>query len=484
MSIDEQKVKLKRSRIKGLKDIFFAMIAEIDLVVKNLINIFFISRFLGPNGAAAYEVVMPCIMVVSACVALGYNGVQAVCSKDYGAKDFESFDRHKNAGYTWMITVMAALTIIFAIFKSPILNALGANDGSAVLAQLSSECYTMFLLCFIPQSIFSLAACLMYFEEQRHLFIMNIILYGSMIVGNVIVTIFMPSMTGYMLINVVGIVAADFYIIKTCFISGRKNSRAAFTSWNMKPADIRESFLTGLPDFMEYGFVGIMYWGQNLYLLSRFSESVVAGVSVFEAIDNLPEMICVGFSFLVTTMLGIRVGRLRDSSGDANRDEARDDFKLTAKRITAGGIIGALLVTALMLVLAKPLVGLFMASGDSLATESAVLLTVSSALGFVFYILNSELVSYYKIVGAYIPAHIVFFVEVLLFPLGFKLILGELFGTIGFCIGGTVGEVGTFILNIFIICKNAGRFPREISDFRMDKYLQRTLNVPEKRNAI
>ena len=87
--------KIGRSRFGGVKTIFFAMIAEMDLVAKNLINIFFISRFLGAEGAAAYEVVMPCIMLVSAFVALGYNGVQAVCAKDYGAKDFTAFERHK-----------------------------------------------------------------------------------------------------------------------------------------------------------------------------------------------------------------------------------------------------------------------------------------------------------------------------------------------------------------------------------------------------
>lgn len=47
----------------GGKTLFFALIAEMDLVVKNLINIFFISRFLGSEGAAAYEIVMPCIQM-------------------------------------------------------------------------------------------------------------------------------------------------------------------------------------------------------------------------------------------------------------------------------------------------------------------------------------------------------------------------------------------------------------------------------------
>ncbi len=49
---------------------------------------------------------------VSAFVALGYNGVQAVCAKDYGASDFTMFERHKNAGYTWLIMVMTAFTLL------------------------------------------------------------------------------------------------------------------------------------------------------------------------------------------------------------------------------------------------------------------------------------------------------------------------------------------------------------------------------------
>lgn len=112
------------------KTVLYAIIAEMDLVVKNLINIFFISRFLGADGAAAYEVVMPCIMVVSAFVALGYNGVQAVCAKDYGARDFAAFERHKNAGYTWLMIVMAALTLCSLYSKSPCSTCLGPTTGA------------------------------------------------------------------------------------------------------------------------------------------------------------------------------------------------------------------------------------------------------------------------------------------------------------------------------------------------------------------
>ena len=467
----------KSNRFKTWRDsgktLFFALIAEMDLVVKNLINIFFISRFLGSEGAAAYEIVMPCVMVASAFVALGYNGVQAVCAKDYGARDFEAFERHKNAGYSWILLVMAVLTLLFAVFQTPMLDLLGANEGSEALAQLSRECYSLFLLNFLPQGLFSIASCLLFFEERRKLLVTNLILYGTMLSGGVFVTVVNPSMAGYMTTNIVGIAAADLYIILSTFVSRRRTSRAAFTALRLRPADIRDAFFTGLPDFMEYGFVGVLYLVENLYLLSRFSESVIAGIGVFEAIDNFPEVICVGFSFLVTTVLGERVGKRISMSLEKDGKTADRELHDAAKRLTRGGVLGSALIAAALLLLARPLTGLFLTGDDPMAVSSAVWLTVSCALGFVFYMLNSELVCYYKIVGAYSQAHVLFFAEALLFPLAFKLLLGELFGVVGFCLGGFAGELAAFLLNLCLVWKAAGHFPTRLSDFRMDKYLLR-----------
>lgn len=458
---------------EGGKALFFALIAEMDLVIKNLINIFFVTRFVGAEGAAAYEIVMPCVMVASALVALGYNGVQAVCAKDYGAGEFEAFERHKNAGYSWTLLAMAVLTLLFAVFRMPMLDLLGASEGSETLARLSKECYSLFLLNFVPQGLFSMASCLLFFEERRKLLMTNLILYGTMLSGCVLVTVVNPSMAGYMAVNIVCLLAADLYIIFSSFVFRHRSSRAAFTELRLRFADIREAFFTGLPDFMEYGFVGILYLIENLYLLSRFSESVIAGVGVFEAIDNFPEVICVGFSFLVTTALGEKVGNRVSMATDEGAKKADEELSDIAKRLTRGAVVGALLIAAALLLLARPLTGLFLTGDDPVAYSSAVWLTDSCALGFVFYMLNSELVCYYKIVGAYIPAHLLFLAEALVFPLGFKLLLGELFGVAGFCLGGFAGELAALLLNLCLVWRVNGRFPRRMKDFRLDRYLLR-----------
>ena len=138
-----------------------------------------------------------------------------------------------------------------------------------------------------------------------------------------------------------------------------------------------------------------------------------------------------------------------------------------------GSLTGAVATAAFLIVTARPATALFLTDNDPAAAGSAVLLTVSCALGFVFYLLNSELVCYYKIIGAYIQAHVLFLAEALLFPLGAKILLGEIFGVAGFCMGGALGEFAVFILNLIIVWISTGKFPLKISDFRMDRYLMR-----------
>ncbi len=457
----------------AIKLLFCALIAEMDLAVNSLINVFFISRNLGTEGAAAYELVMPCLMVVSAVMALGYNGMQAVCAKDYGAGDRESFERHKNAGYTWMLVVMLGLTLLLALSRDPMLELLGASEGSAALAALCRECYTMFLPCFVLQGLFCMASCLLFLEERRQLVTANLILYGCLLTGNILVTAIRPTMTNYIAVNALSEAAADGYIFLCCF-SRRRHSLSAFTGFHLRIADVRELFWTGLPDFMEYVFVAALYFAENLYILHRFSESIVAGISVFEAIENQPEMLCVGFCFLVTSSYGTRVGRVLKASSSEEERNAKKELSAVAKKLTRGAICGAAAAAVLLLLLARPATVLFFSGArDSAEVHSAVLLTVSYALGFVFYILNSELACYYKIVEAYSLAHITFFVEALFFPLVAKILLGEMFGVTGFCLGGAAAEAMTFALNLCFAWRACGHFPRQLADFRQDRYLRR-----------
>lgn len=225
---------------------------------------------------------------------------------------------------------------------------------------------------------------------------------------------------------------------------------------------------------MEYAFAGILSLLLNLYLLDRFSPSLVAGIGVFEAIENLPEVLCVGFCFLVTAGLGTRVGRIIAAASPREGKAAEEELHGTARLLTKGAVIGGLVVSMSLILLSRPITGAFFSgAGDETAVQSAVWLIRAYAAGFVFYLLNSELVCYYKLVEAFPLAHAVFFAEALAFPLLARIVLGEMFGVIGFCLGGALGEVLTFGLNLCFVWKVCGHFPCKIKNCRMEPYLQR-----------
>lgn len=454
-----------------LLTIFCAMIAEMDLALNSLINTFFIGRGLGDDGLAAFEIVVPCIFVVCACIALFYNGVQTVCSKDYGASDREKFEWHKNAGYTWTIGIMMVLAILFLLFRTSILDVLGANEAGDVISELCSDCYLMFIPCFILQGFFSIASSLLFLEEKRVLIIANVILYASLISGSTLVLIFAPTMTGFIAVNFISEAAADEFLA-IYWIINRKRSLSAFTLVRFRFKDIKDAALTGFSDFMEYFFAAALSLLLNLYLLSRFSSSMLAGFGVFEAVENIPELICVGFCFLSTAAFGVKAGRVIKAYKPEERKAAKESLKKEIKSVTKTGVTTALIFSVLMIILARPVVVMFFSeTSDSETVKNAVLILISYLIGFVFYILNSELVCYYKVVKALWSAHLIFFVEALVFPLLSRVLLGEVFGIIGFCLGGLLAEILTLAVNIGLIWKNCGHFPKRFDDFLMEKYL-------------
>ena len=188
------------------------MIAEMGIVVINMLNIFFVSRYLGATGVAAYELIFPVMAVIVAIGCLFYTGTQTICAKDYGAADPESFAKHRNAAYSWVITAMGTVMILLYVLQAPVLDLLGANDGDSQLYQLSSQCYSWFLPSMIPGGVYVTACSLLYFEEKRSLLIANLILFVSMILGSIAVVLTSPSMTGFIVINTMAYFLADIYI--------------------------------------------------------------------------------------------------------------------------------------------------------------------------------------------------------------------------------------------------------------------------------
>ncbi len=108
-----------------------AIIAQLVNVLYNIVDRIFIGRM--PNGEVAMAgvgVAFPIIMIISAFSALIGMGGAPLCAMKMGKKDNDGAERIISNSFSMLIIIGVILTIVFLIFKEPILWAFGASNAT------------------------------------------------------------------------------------------------------------------------------------------------------------------------------------------------------------------------------------------------------------------------------------------------------------------------------------------------------------------
>ncbi|AIY84064.1 MATE efflux family protein [Clostridium baratii str. Sullivan] len=106
-----------------------AIIAQLVNVLYNIVDRIFIGRI--PNGEIAMAgvgVAFPIIMIVSAFSALIGMGGAPIAAIKMGAKNNDEAEKIMSNSFSMLIIIGAILTVVFLVFKEPILYAFGASD--------------------------------------------------------------------------------------------------------------------------------------------------------------------------------------------------------------------------------------------------------------------------------------------------------------------------------------------------------------------
>lgn len=106
-----------------------AIIAQLVNVLYNIVDRIFIGKLEnGELAMAGVGVALPILMIISAFSALiGYGGAP-LCAIKMGEKNNDEAEKIMSNGFSMLILIGAILTIVFYIFKEPILLAFGASE--------------------------------------------------------------------------------------------------------------------------------------------------------------------------------------------------------------------------------------------------------------------------------------------------------------------------------------------------------------------
>lgn len=383
------------------------------------------------------------MFVACALMALCYNGIQTICSKDYGAEDWNAFRRHRNAGYGWTLLLMAALALLFALLRENILDFLGANDADMVVARLCRECYTMFLPCFLLQGFFCIASCLLFLEERRQLVIANIILYVCTITGNILITLNRPSMTAYIAMNALSEAAADIYLA-AYFLRRRGSSAAAPNTLSFRLADAAEIMRAGSPVLLNQAFFTLRTFLLNQILLGLAGNPAVAAFAVFTTLSNLIFSIAAGAGSVMLMLSSIFYNE-EDKSSLQSLIGAMIPYALTL--VTVAVVLAE--------VLSAWLIRLFLGSNPAILALAIPGLRLS-LIGMIPNVLNNVVKCYFQGIQHTLLTNVIAFLQSVGLTVVCARIFSLVFGLTGFWIGTVIGQLLTTLVIAILVWRKYG----------------------------
>lgn len=114
-----------------------AVAAQIINVLYNIVDRIYIGHIAGYGEYAltGVGVAAPILMVISAFSAFAGMGGAPLASIQLGKKDYKAAERILGCSVALLLTCSVTLTIVFQIFKTPVLYAFGASDRTIVYAE-------------------------------------------------------------------------------------------------------------------------------------------------------------------------------------------------------------------------------------------------------------------------------------------------------------------------------------------------------------
>lgn len=410
-----------------------------------------ISRFLGADAMAAFQIVMPLTMLNSVIALMFSTGLQTSCSNCLGAGRVGE----ANSIYTVTMMGLAPIALLFALgvglFATPLATALGASGDSAYLASeaagyLRGVAPALGLIVFMP------AVTSILFLEGKSKY--SMISIACQLVINVAGDFFNAFYLHWGLLGM-GLATTLCNLVGIgVMIYGKLNSKGGigFTRAGLAVKQFLSVLKVGFPSALDRLYKTVQTFVVNNLLLVVATGTSVAAYGVLNSVNNIFTPFVMGITVTGMTMAGIFFG-------ERDKDGLRSLFGLTLK----SSVIISILIVAVVMVAAPVLVLLFKSSSDP-SYDSAVHALRIIIWMYPFYSFNKMLQDYYLGSNATRMTYLVSTLENLIFIIAAVLVLGKLFGEDGVWYGFVVGEVLAVLATIVIIAIMKKRVPRTSED--------------------
>ena len=438
--------------------IFSALTVSLCLLIDSIM----IGRYLGVDSIAAYQLANPILLLIGALGSMLAAGIQVVCSKSLGLGSQEETNRGYSSAIALAAGVSLALTLLVLVFRGPLATAMGAGTGGGLFDETKGYMAgfiigapaSMGALIFVPfmqlagQNGLLIAAVLTMTMTDIALDLLNVfVLHGGMFGMG------LASSLSYYAALLIG---GFYFLSRKCVFR--------FSTGGVSLRKIWELIKSGVPAVFNMAAGMVMVFALNKILLGTGGSDAVAAFSVVNTIGNTSNCISTGAGGVALTLTGIFYN-----------EEDRSGLKILSRHIGRYSVILGASVGILMVILARPTVGLFIPEAGALQ-DIAVLGVRLFSGGLILRCINNALKNAYQAMDKVYLTEIISIVQCAVFPILAAFIFSRFLGTTGVWFFFVMGELLTITALGLYVKKVMKTEPRRDCAFLL---LDDSFSVPE-----
>jgi putative MATE family efflux protein len=415
--------------------------AIIGMVVQGLYNIvdtFFVGRFVGSLGIGGTAIAFPIQMIIVGIgMTIGVGGA-SLLSRNMGAKNHEEASLVLGNMIMLSIITGVASTIGGIVALEPILRFFGANDALMPY----SKSFIAIILLGSPFITFSVVASSAARAEGNAKVAMNMMLIGAIInaaLNPIFILVFGLGVRGSAIATVISLIASCIFLLRY-LLSGKSEIALNLRHLRLKRSIIRETFAVGASDFARTAAMSLTTAIFN-NILSRLGGELA--IATFGIIFRV-------ISFVFMPMIGIAQGAqpiLGFNFGARQFHRIKQSFSFATRSATAIAMVGFVI----FLLFPAPILGIFSTDGNLIAMGARATRWLVLGLPLVGY--QNIGTSLFQAIGKSKPAIFLAFTRQVLFLIPIVILFSHFFGLQGVWLSFPITDVVSFIVTYFMVAR-------------------------------
>lgn len=423
---------------KLLRFVLPSIVMMVFTSIYGVVDGLFVSNFAGKTPFAAINLVMPFIMVLGGLGFMIGTGGTALVGKLLGQGEPEEANRCFSMMVWFALLLGGVLTVVGIVFMEPVSLFLGATEEMLGDCLIYGRIVIAFTVPFMLQNIFQ---SFLIAAEKPKLGLVATVAAGvtNMTLDFLFVGVLPFGVAGAAIATgisqCVGAAIPLFYFM-------RKNSALRLVATKLKARMILAACGNGSSELMSNISSSIVSMLYNFQLLKYIGEDGVSAYGVLMYVQFIFVAIFIGYAIGCAPIISFHYGA-------GNRDELKNLLKISVRLMAGGGVV----LTALALLLARPLAAVFVGYDAALFDLTCHAFKLFS-FAFLFAGFNIFASSFFTALNNGGVSAAISFLRTLVFQSASVILLPLLFDVDGIWYAITAAEVfATLISTMFLFLK-------------------------------